>query len=686
MEFLKNVNLDKIRNAAEDVINQAKPKTEVEARVYEALSHKNWGSSSTLMNEIARDTFDYERYSVVCKIMWESIENQRPAAWRVVFKGLTLLEHLIKNGSEKCVDEGRNRSHLLRSLNNFNYYEGTVDRGVGVREKSKQIVELLSDNERIREERSKAKALREKFGSIGGGISSSGGGTSYAGYGNDDTDSGNRYNGSSGYGNSGIGSSGGYSDSAVGSDSGYGNSSFGGSENYSGRYSDTKDTDADVGTSSPTFATLPSEKKEKKKSKKSKKKKEKSLKSPEKTAEAPTDLLAFDDPAPAPAADKFDAFQGPAKSADSFDAFKGPTGTATTAASSNASFDAFGSSDTKTDAFDAFASAPMPSTSQPSFDAFGASSSSTPVMTTTSNVNTVNDMFGNMNVGMQGQFPSSNNVMGGNTTLNQQESNDDDFGDFEDADKKTSTGGGDPLSNLISLDGLSKNKSKEDKLNQPISFNNATQSQANMSNGTGMNSAASQSLAFDGVDGLNKVSPTNVSSQPSSTNRPVMGSGGTNLDMFAGNQGNSMGMTNNMQQGMGNMMNNMNGGGMGMMNGNNGSAMGMMNGNNGSAMGMMNGSGGMSMMNNNSGNMGGMNMMGMGSGMQKQNGNMMGGMGMQQNGNMMNGGMGMQGNNMMASSNNNGMGAFDQTSGTMGGQSMGGSGNMMGGQQMGGWQ
>ena len=41
--------------------NQAKPKSEVEARVYEVLSHKNWGSSSTIMNEVARDTYDYDK-------------------------------------------------------------------------------------------------------------------------------------------------------------------------------------------------------------------------------------------------------------------------------------------------------------------------------------------------------------------------------------------------------------------------------------------------------------------------------------------------------------------------------------------------------------------------------------------------------------------------------------------------
>merc|ERR1711971_1228911 len=98
---------------------------------------------------------------------------------------------------------GRNHSHVLRSLYNFNYYEGTVDRGVGVREKSKQLVELLSDDERIREERGKARQLREKFGGNMGSMSNRNEGGGYGGYSNDRSD---MYNGSS-YGDSGIGSS-----------------------------------------------------------------------------------------------------------------------------------------------------------------------------------------------------------------------------------------------------------------------------------------------------------------------------------------------------------------------------------------------------------------------------------------------------------------------------------------------
>ena len=47
-----------------------KPKNDVEVRVYEVLSHKNWGASSTLMNEIAQDTFDYERCELPYYVMW----------------------------------------------------------------------------------------------------------------------------------------------------------------------------------------------------------------------------------------------------------------------------------------------------------------------------------------------------------------------------------------------------------------------------------------------------------------------------------------------------------------------------------------------------------------------------------------------------------------------------------------
>ena len=553
------------------------------------------------MNQIAADTFDYDRFAVVTRILWESIDNRRPGAWRVVFKALTLLEHLIKNGSERCVDDGRNHSHLLRALNNFNYYEGTVDRGTGVREKAQQIVELVGDDERIREERQKAKQLREKFGGNLGGVSNGGGGSSmegiggggsgYAGYGNEDKYGG--YGGSGSYGNSGIGASGGYSDSAAPSDSG---------NNFSGRYSEDV-----VEDSAPTFAAIP-EKKPKKKSKKKKKEKTEAAPAPGKffllyllffvqmrycylenvltkiTMTAPeVDLLSMDDPIPAPAPtpaanDNFDAFQA-APATQSFDAFQAAPATQAD------TFDAFSSAPapamappTPAAQFDAFTSAPAPSNNA-GFDAFVSNnvmggSSNNVIGGSSSNVmggnsmNAMNNAFGSMNMmgGSSNVMGGSNNVMGGGSMQHQQtqkSNNDDDFGDFDDG-KTGAVKSADPLSNLISLDGLTKNKKNEDKTKEPIAFNDVAkayiQSGAqNNSTPVGLSKEA-VSMAFSGVDGIHKQPAMMPNMPPPSmpAGQSVMGGNGMNSSMISNlgqmgnmnNMGNNMGNNNMMQMQM----------------------------------------------------------------------------------------------------------------------------------------
>ena len=205
------------------------------------------------MNEIASETNDYEKYNIIMPILWATFEDTSGRGWKQMFKVLTLLEFLIKNGSERVIDACRDKIYKLRQLENFNYYEGSVDKGQGVREKAKQVVELLGDNGLIRSEREKARALRNKFvgisndgggyggsyggssgsyggssGSYGGSSGSSYGGSSsqYGGYGNDSYSSNN-----SGYrdsGNSGSGGGGGRYDDYNGnrSRSGFGNDSF----------------------------------------------------------------------------------------------------------------------------------------------------------------------------------------------------------------------------------------------------------------------------------------------------------------------------------------------------------------------------------------------------------------------------------------------------------------------------
>lgn len=68
-----------------------------------------------------------------------------------------------------------------------------------VREKSKQLIDLLKDNELIREEREKARKLRDKYVGLGSGGGFSGGGYS-GGYGGSYSSGGGGYGGDR-YGN-----------------------------------------------------------------------------------------------------------------------------------------------------------------------------------------------------------------------------------------------------------------------------------------------------------------------------------------------------------------------------------------------------------------------------------------------------------------------------------------------------
>ena len=156
---LSNLSVASLKNSLEEVRSQVYPKNDTEKKVYEAVSSANWGASTTLMNEIAHDTNNYEKFHIIMELVWKCIETDG-RSWKQVFKTLTLIDHLIKNGSERVIEACRDNSHRIRSLERFNCFEGTIDRGSGVRERSKQIIELLDSNDAIRSEREKARTLR----------------------------------------------------------------------------------------------------------------------------------------------------------------------------------------------------------------------------------------------------------------------------------------------------------------------------------------------------------------------------------------------------------------------------------------------------------------------------------------------------------------------------------------------
>ena len=87
--------------------------------------------------------------------LWERI-NDDGKNWRHVYKGLLLLEYLIRSGSPEVIREAKVKMIEIQTLKDFQYIDEVgKDAGLSVRQKSKHIAELLSDDRRIEEEREK---------------------------------------------------------------------------------------------------------------------------------------------------------------------------------------------------------------------------------------------------------------------------------------------------------------------------------------------------------------------------------------------------------------------------------------------------------------------------------------------------------------------------------------------------
>jgi epsin len=59
-------------------------------------------------------------------------------------------------------------------LKDFQYFEESKDQGMNVREKAKQLVLLLKDDERLRNERARALKAKERFAQAASGFGSEG--------------------------------------------------------------------------------------------------------------------------------------------------------------------------------------------------------------------------------------------------------------------------------------------------------------------------------------------------------------------------------------------------------------------------------------------------------------------------------------------------------------------------------
>uniref|UniRef100_A0A182JZQ3 ENTH domain-containing protein n=1 Tax=Anopheles christyi TaxID=43041 RepID=A0A182JZQ3_9DIPT len=170
--------------------------TEIEGKVREATNDEPWGPTGPLMQELAHATFTYEHFPEVMSMLWKRMLQDNKTNWRRTYKSLLLLNYLVRNGSERVVTSSREHIFELSSLENYTFVdENGKDQGINVRHKVRELIDFIQDDDRLREERKKAKKNKDKYigmsseamggmrygGSSGGG-GGGGGSMDYGGY------------------------------------------------------------------------------------------------------------------------------------------------------------------------------------------------------------------------------------------------------------------------------------------------------------------------------------------------------------------------------------------------------------------------------------------------------------------------------------------------------------------------
>lgn len=151
-----------VQGIRRNVINVVKNYSDAQVKVRRATSNEPWGPSATLMSEIADLTYNVVAFSEIMQIIWKRL-NDHGKNWRHVYKALVLLEYLIKTGSEKVAQQCRDNLFAIQTLKDFQYFEEHKDQGISIREKSKLLVNLLKDEEKLKVERSRALKAKERF-------------------------------------------------------------------------------------------------------------------------------------------------------------------------------------------------------------------------------------------------------------------------------------------------------------------------------------------------------------------------------------------------------------------------------------------------------------------------------------------------------------------------------------------
>ncbi|GAA0172920.1 membrane trafficking regulatory protein [Lithospermum erythrorhizon] len=136
----------------------------------EAMSENPGGPDTRILKMISKAAFEVDDYWRIVEILHKRLAQFNRRNWRVSYKALIVLEHLLTQGPKSIGEEFQSDKDVIKEMGNLQYIdEKGYDWGLNVRKKSENILKLLENRNLLKEERTKARKITrgiEGFGSF----------------------------------------------------------------------------------------------------------------------------------------------------------------------------------------------------------------------------------------------------------------------------------------------------------------------------------------------------------------------------------------------------------------------------------------------------------------------------------------------------------------------------------------
>ena len=119
MDFLRK-GLSKVKETMGQV--------ELITKLTEATTNDSSFASISLLNEISSRTDNREDCDLIVRHCAKLL-TLKPKFWKKIQKGLALIEHIVKTGSQNFIDKMKDERDKIKNLEDFSYEEDGIDRG-----------------------------------------------------------------------------------------------------------------------------------------------------------------------------------------------------------------------------------------------------------------------------------------------------------------------------------------------------------------------------------------------------------------------------------------------------------------------------------------------------------------------------------------------------------------------------